>query len=440
MKIRYDKPVGEHAAQCVLEKLENAGYEARLAGGCVRDSLIGNVPNDYDVATTALPAQMMEVFKDDKVIPTGLKHGTLTIIYKNSHIEVTTLRKDTNCDGRHADVEFTNDWKVDASRRDFTINAMFMDSKGIVYDFFGGVNDLKDKRIRFVGNPEDRIKEDYLRIMRYFRFSLRYGFPNGTTMDDPDFLAVAKFKDGLKKISQERITSELMKMLSYDNWFRGIRLMEYAGVLSLVLPEHVVEEWMLYPNSDTPVLDFLTYKPIARLCLLINDWDVRKASSVGRRLKLSLENIQCMKSLCRSPLTYGSEPADSLQMFDDMDKCPSLTYDDFREFWLHYGETHSRLRLQDSHERSYGLRRTKNTPILAEDLIKVGLVGKQIGDTLTILKRAFRNGEWNIREEGLLLVELTYANMDILAVALTSDKWYERELAKIGMQSGNNKN
>lgn len=214
----------------VLARLTHAGYEARVAGGAVRDLLLGLTPKDYDVATTARPEKVLELFEQCglQVIPTGLQHGTVTVVVPDDEpgtlknlvpdedlcfmqVEVTTLRVDRETDGRHAVVEFTDDWEADAARRDFTINAMFMDAEGEVYDFFNGQRDLEANRVRFVGDADERIQEDYLRILRFYRFAAKFG-------DDmiPDMSAreaIRRNLAGLDQISGERIWMELTKLI-----------------------------------------------------------------------------------------------------------------------------------------------------------------------------------------------------------------------------------
>ena len=153
---------------------EKYSFELRIAGGAVRDLLMGIKPHDIDFATTATPDQMKEIFTKENIRmlhTNGEKHGTITIrLNEKENYEVTTLRIDAACDGRHAEVQFTNDWRLDANRRDLTVNSIFLTSDGTIIDFFGGYEDLKNLRIRFVGEPNKRIQEDYLRILRYFRF------------------------------------------------------------------------------------------------------------------------------------------------------------------------------------------------------------------------------------------------------------------------------
>lgn len=193
------------------------GFELRIAGGAVRDLLLGKVPDDIDFATTATPQEMKDMFNDEEIrmINTnGESHGTITArINDKENFEVTTLRIDVTTDGRKAEVEFTKDWMLDANRRDLTINSMFLGLDGTVYDYFNGIEDLKNKKICFVGNPEHRIQEDYLRILRYFRFYGRIA-GNEDAHEDSMIMAIKSNAEGLNRVSGERIWIEMKKILS----------------------------------------------------------------------------------------------------------------------------------------------------------------------------------------------------------------------------------
>lgn len=224
--------------------LKQKGFETRVCGGAVRDIMTGETPKDWDMATTALPEQVMDVMKTEgiQVIPTGLQHGTVTAVFEGENFEITTLRIDQNTDGRHAEVEFTDDWKLDAERRDFTINAMSIDSDGILHDYFGGVEHAARKQIVFVGDPEQRIQEDYLRILRYFRFRARMleqkdsstGW-SWTDVDKPAHDSIINNAQGLRGISGERIWAELKKIFAFRKALHPtIKAMQAVEVLPLI--------------------------------------------------------------------------------------------------------------------------------------------------------------------------------------------------------------
>lgn len=192
---------------------DNAGFEVRFVGGCVRDAILGVVPKDIDFATDATPDEMRDIayINNFKFLPTGIEHGTATLGVGGDMFEVTTLRVDAETDGRHATVVFTRSFEVDAERRDLTINAMSMDKDGNIYDYFGGRDDLQNKVVRFVGVPEMRIQEDYLRILRYFRFAAR--FDASMDEDTLDLFSVPETLDKLNVVSVERFWQEMQKLL-----------------------------------------------------------------------------------------------------------------------------------------------------------------------------------------------------------------------------------
>jgi poly(A) polymerase len=193
----------------LMKIMNDAGRETRIAGGAVRDTVMRQNPKDIDLATVAKPEEVREIFTKlgHSVIDTGLQHGTVTVVIDHIPYEVTTLRVDSNQDGRHADVTFTDSFEEDAKRRDFTMNAMYMDYNGDIHDFHEGKRHINQQMIYFVGDPEQRIKEDYLRILRYFRFMARFRFGH----DYNAMYAMGDLRMGLHKISHERIYSEIMK-------------------------------------------------------------------------------------------------------------------------------------------------------------------------------------------------------------------------------------
>ena len=216
----------------VVNAFIERGHEVRIVGGAVRDILLSrHLPKDIDLATTATPDEMIAVFRESEIryIETGLEHGTLTAHLNGHNFEITTLRIDTQHDGRRAVVEFTNDWRLDAERRDLTINAMSIDFDGNLFDYFGGVEDLKAKHVRFVGDAEKRIKEDYLRILRYFRF---YGRISETSSDHVQLTLdiIGKCSSGLRNVAVERVWTELSRILIANFAPSLLKLMYELGV------------------------------------------------------------------------------------------------------------------------------------------------------------------------------------------------------------------
>jgi poly(A) polymerase len=218
----------------LLECLDQGGEEARVVGGAVRNALLGEPVGEWDVATTALPDEVARRAraKGWKIIPTGIEHGTVTVIAAGRPFEVTTLRQDVETDGRHAVVHFGRDFEADAFRRDFTINALSVGRDGQLHDYAGGLADLRARRVRFIGDPDQRIAEDYLRILRLFRFHARYG--EGPI--DPSSLGAAiRSRGGLARLSRERIRAELLKLLAAPGAPAVVAEIDGAGFLLEVL-------------------------------------------------------------------------------------------------------------------------------------------------------------------------------------------------------------
>lgn len=221
------------SAVAVLKVLDG---EARFVGGAVRDSLLGRPVNDVDLATTLLPEEVVRRLESAgfKAIPTGIEHGTITAVVDHKVFEITTLRRDVSTDGRRATVAFSTDWAEDAGRRDFTINALFADGTGRIFDYTGGIADLNPTRIRFIGNAEARITEDYLRLLRFFRFHAQIG---RTPMDAEAMAAARKLAPGLALLSAERVWAELKRLLAAPAPEEVLSAMAASGVLREVLPE-----------------------------------------------------------------------------------------------------------------------------------------------------------------------------------------------------------
>jgi poly(A) polymerase len=196
----------------VLALLDGDGEEARVVGGALRNALLGRPVEEFDIATTAAPDTVIARAKAAKLksVPTGLSHGTVMLVVNGKPFEVTSLREDIETDGRHAKVRFSRDFEADAKRRDFTMNALSMGRDGVLFDYVGGLADIEARKLRFIGDPTARIREDYLRILRFFRFAAAYA---EGPLDPPAVLACLRERDGLARLSRERVRSEIMKLL-----------------------------------------------------------------------------------------------------------------------------------------------------------------------------------------------------------------------------------
>ena len=229
--------IGHPGTQALCAALAGAGHQALFVGGCVRNALLQMPVADIDIATDALPEIVTNLAKSAgfRVIPTGIDHGTVTVLAKGVAHEVTTFRRDLATDGRHATVAYTASVAQDAARRDFTLNALYADALGNVIDPLGGLPDLQARHLRFVGDADARIREDYLRILRFFRFHAIYGDPNGG-IDAEGLAACAAHLDGIAKLSRERIGAEMRKLLAARDPAPAMAAMAQSGVLATVLP------------------------------------------------------------------------------------------------------------------------------------------------------------------------------------------------------------
>ena len=225
--------------RALLKALGSAGITARFVGGCVRDALLGRPIADVDLATPARPEEVIAALEKARIkaVPTGIEHGTVTAVFNSSaprHFEITTLRRDVETDGRHARVAFDADWAEDAARRDFTINAIYLDPDGTLHDPVGGLADLKAQRVRFVGEPARRIAEDVLRVLRYYRFEARFGTGAG---DEAARAACHDAAPLLSRLSAERVAQEVLRLLAVPDPLPALRMMAEDGVLAAMLPE-----------------------------------------------------------------------------------------------------------------------------------------------------------------------------------------------------------
>lgn len=218
----------------VLELLSTDGEEARVVGGAVRNALLGLQPGDIDIATTALPEEVMRRAKSAgiKGVPTGIDHGTVTLVIDGHPYEVTTLREDTETFGRKARVAFGRDWVKDAERRDFTMNGLSVDASGVVYDYVGGIADARARRVRFIGDPGQRIAEDYLRILRFFRIHAAFG---AGEPDREGYLACIRGRAGLASLSAERVRMEMLKLLVAGGAAAAVMAMAEGGLLQALI-------------------------------------------------------------------------------------------------------------------------------------------------------------------------------------------------------------
>lgn len=276
--------------RAVFDALTSAGHQAFAVGGCVRNALLGMDVADVDIATDALPERVMELGRAAGLhaVPTGIEHGTVTLVSGGRGYEITTFRRDVETDGRRAVVAYSSDMAEDAARRDFTMNALYARADGEVLDPLGqGLTDLRSRRVRFIGMPEARIREDYLRILRFFRFHAWYGDPVAG-LDAGGLAACGRLADGLKSLARERVGAEMRKLLAAPDPGPAVEAMLRAGVLGHVLP-----------GAEPPVLSRLV--ALERAAGLEPDWRRRLAALGGKehavRLRLSRADMRWLDTL-----------------------------------------------------------------------------------------------------------------------------------------------
>lgn len=297
------------STQKVLSVLGSAGHQAFIVGGCVRNALF-NVPvNDIDISTDATPDQVIEIAQNAgiRAVPTGIDHGTVTLITDDNPIEVTTFRKDVATDGRRAVVEFSDNIKDDALRRDFTVNALYATASGEVIDPLGGLQDINPRRIRFIQDAQRRIQEDYLRIIRFFRFFALYGDQNIGL--DPDGLAAcASNIDGIAQLSKERLGSEMRKLLSANDPAPTLGAMAASGVLAQVIvgAEHKFVAPLVHLEQEAN----LTPKWIRRLAIMGGE-NLTKALRLSKSETKTLKAIRTAmgRNLGENAYRYGADIA-----------------------------------------------------------------------------------------------------------------------------------
>ncbi|XP_047390521.1 CCA tRNA nucleotidyltransferase 1, mitochondrial isoform X3 [Sciurus carolinensis] len=381
----------------LTELFVRESHELRIAGGAVRDLLSGVKPQDVDFATTATPAQMKAMFQAAGVRMInnkGEKHGTITARLHEENFEITTLRIDVVTDGRHAEVEFTTDWQKDAERRDLTVNSMFLGFDGTLFDYFNGYADLKNKKVRFVGQAKQRIQEDYLRILRYFRFYGRIVDKPGE--HDPETLeAIAENAKGLGGISGERIWVELKKILTGNHVNHLIHLVYDLDVAPYIgLPAKAcLEEF----DRVCGYVEGFSPKPMTLLASLFKGQD--DVTKLDLRLKISKEekNLGLFLVKNRRDLTKAADSSEPLRPYQDF-------VIDSREPDV-VARVCELLKYQGEHRLLQEMQRwsVPPFPVSGHDIRKVGVSsGKEIGALLQQLREQWKKSGYRMEKEELL--------------------------------------
>ncbi len=387
--------------QRVLGALEAAGFSARVVGGCVRNALMGLPVTDIDIATTALPRDTQHIAKAAGLaaIPTGIEHGTITVVSNHVPFEVTTLRQDVTTDGRRATVAFTQDWAEDAARRDFTINALYCDARGDVHDPIGGYADLIARRVRFIGSPEQRIAEDYLRILRFFRFHAQYG---DGELDSAGAEACVGLRGGLAFLSAERVGAETLRLLVAK---RAVPVIEAMAELGLLTPVLTVPPVLERFARLIAIEEALAVAPDAALRLAA--LAVRDADDIERltdRLRLSKDQ-QAVLRLAASrdhPLAATTTDKEARTILyrlgtENFNRRVQLDWAESRD-----ALTESQwLRLSNLPERTP----VPPFPLAGRDLLALGMMpGPEVGRTLEWLEKHWIDSDFKPDAKELLIV------------------------------------
>jgi len=379
----------------ILTRLEDAGFEARVCGGAVRDLVWQKEPKDFDLATSAKPDEVMKVFSGEKFldVETGLAHGTVFLMLKGEQFEITTLRIDEKTDGRHAEVSFTTDWELDANRRDFTMNALFLTRDMVIEDWVGGLEDIRRGRIRFVGDAAKRMQEDYLRILRFFRFAAWLGLPNTGFFDEETLDMIADNAAGLSEISNERVRMEILRTMKAPNSLVLFRLMRDCNVLKAVGMDYK------FDLNGTKIAMGMTSNPITILAATlrgVEDDEERKerAALLEKRLVLTKDEKRLLRFLMREKwLLRYKKP----KFFQSLMAMEGVSKEMVMELANFGGNLKSRDFLKDWE--------MPKIPVNGKDLMDSHGFnpGRELGDALFDLKRVWIETEFTQDRDELML-------------------------------------
>lgn len=409
----------------LLDRIQVEGFEAYFVGGAVRDFIMDKAFQDIDITTSAHPDEIKRIFSDCNVIDTGIKHGTVTVMYKNRPIEITTFRTELGYeDNRHPDkVVFCKNLSEDLKRRDFTVNSLCIDNKGEIIDIFGGIEDIKSKTLKAIGNAEERFKEDALRILRALRFASVLGFD----IDKNTARAIHKCKDLILNVANERIASELRKMITGKN-IRNV-LLEFSDVFSVVIPElaacvgfeqhnfhhkydvytHIATVVEASPETDYIRLAALFHDIGKPLCFSLDENGIGhfyshavKSSEIAvntlKRLRFDNETVNKVQLLVKQHDAYIDEDSKTLkrklnrfgeQALRDLisvQRADTLGLaDEYHKRLAHFEKLEKNLCTIVESNNCFSV---KNLDINGNDIIALGLKGKEIGDALNLLLEA----------------------------------------------------
>tara|TARA_B100000214_G_scaffold327249_1_gene265707 strand:- start:2959 stop:4257 length:1299 start_codon:yes stop_codon:yes gene_type:complete len=373
--------------------------DAMLVGGCVRNFLNSESIGDIDIATIFTPEEIIKKFSntDFKIIKTGIDHGTITLSKEGKNFEITTLREDIATDGRHAAVSFTKDWKKDSERRDFTINAIYLDQNGKIFDPQNGAQNLKEKKIKFIGDPQERIKEDYLRILRFLRFSIQY---RDFDTEDQTFRIIQKNLNGIIKLSRERVFSELKKILSLDGIKDLFSNKEYYEIFKVIFPELKYSDKLKGMNLEIYKKFVQSEKNLLLALLLVDNTD--NHIYFAHKYKVS--------SYLKEYLTFFH------QFFYEAKKNKNFFAKDLKKNIFYHGknktESLAKFYFISQSKKNYAnlvniLKKIELTnipefPLTGKDLLERGLQsGRKVGEILKKIEKKWIENDFNLKDEEL---------------------------------------
>ena len=368
-----------------------------FVGGCVRKFILNEKIDDIDIATTLTPDQIIKRFEnsDVKVKETGIDHGTLTLVFEDQKFEITTLRQDVSTDGRHANIEFTENWKEDSERRDFTINAIYLDEKGKIFDPQLGVKDLKNNKVQFIGDPDKRIKEDYLRILRFLRFSVQY---QNFDINDQIQKAVKLNLNGITKLSKERIYSELEKIIKLKNFYDLFKNKFLLDIFKLIFPEFIYLDRIKKFEKLSKVKDIEIDKDVIFASMLLDfsnnheyffykyniSNEIKNNLNLYSRLLKEIKSNEdfFLKDLKKNIFFYGKEQIKKTFLIHNIVNKKTLS-----------SKTKETL-LKISHAL------IPKFPVTGNDLLKRGVQsGKKVGEILKKIEKKWIENNFQINEE-----------------------------------------
>lgn len=383
-------------SRALLAAFAQAGHELRFVGGCVRDALLGRPVHDMDCATPLPPQEVMALLQQAniKAVPTGIEHGTITAIIDSKPYEITTLRRDIACDGRHAEVAFTDNWQEDASRRDFTMNALYCDAEGNLSDFFGGVDDAKSGRVRFIGDAQQRITEDALRMLRFFRFYASHG---SGAPDAQALTACHALRTLIDGLSAERIQHEMRKLFCARDPRAALLAMQQQDILTQVadgmkVPSEALSHLLLLEQSTHHFHPWLRLA----LCLRHGQGD---ADAVAKRWRLSHVERTVLVTLCEhAQVTIPSSQAELIRVLRRTGQTlyPLLLLRDGGENgWPVADVAHALTQSEAITLPTF--------PISGADLKQHGYTeGKALGDAMRQLETRWEESDYTLTREALL--------------------------------------